>query len=537
MTGRNIPAEQIAVHTGPEKDLDKISDIRSPSCPVRYIITVSKLKEGWDCPFAYVLCSVAEQVSATAVEQILGRVLRMPRAKRKQRDALNQSYAFILSKDFNATATQLKDGLVEGAGFNRMEVAQLVAAQGSMGFADMAAPFVSDPIPLDAAPVAVVSAALQKLPPSVQAKVSFDPAARTLTFKGAMNKETRNLMHLALASVPKVERVINRLYAKSNHFQTSAADEDDKPAFMVPMLGFRKQGELQLFSEEHFLDLPWRLDQCDPAAIVGRFKLPDSAKTGQIDVTTDGKVVIDFAKRLQGELSAVIQEPAFDTVARLSNWIDLGLVHRDITKPSAVLFIVKAIEALMAAGFDLAVLARNKYDLRKAIGALIDDLRGERETGQYNALFSVNAEQFAMNADLAILFDEQSYAPNKPYAGATKFSKHYTPLVGDLEPNGEEFDCAVYLDQHPKVRYWIRNLERKAGSFWLQLPHQKFYPDFVALLTDGRILAVEYKGAHLYDSEGDKRRIGEVWQAASEGRCLFCMPTARNFSVIDATIG
>ena len=106
---QRIPKEQIAVHTGPRKDLDDIEDIRSEKCQVRFIITVSKLKEGWDCPFAYVLCSVADQVSPVAVEQILGRVLRMPQAKRKRRDALNQSYAFIVSRNFDATAQQLHE--------------------------------------------------------------------------------------------------------------------------------------------------------------------------------------------------------------------------------------------------------------------------------------------------------------------------------------------------------------------------------------------------------------------------------------------
>lgn len=113
-TDQRIQKEQIAVHTGPRKDLDAIPDIFDPKCPVRFIITVSKLKEGWDCPFAYVLCSVADQVSPVAIEQILGRILRMPKAKRKRRDALNQSYAYIVSRSFDTTAQQLKTGLVEG---------------------------------------------------------------------------------------------------------------------------------------------------------------------------------------------------------------------------------------------------------------------------------------------------------------------------------------------------------------------------------------------------------------------------------------
>ncbi|QQA44508.1 DEAD/DEAH box helicase [Pelagovum pacificum] len=533
---RGIPEAEIAVHTGPRKDLDAY-EIADHDCRIRYIITVSKLKEGWDCPFAYVLCSVAEQVSATAIEQVLGRVLRMPKAQRKRRDALNQAYAFVASKSFDSTAQMLKDGLVEGAGFNKMEADQIVSPQGDMGFADAADDFEheSDPLVEDETPAQEVEEAIAKLPTSVRNRVAYDPEKRSMTYKGPMTRESKNLLQLALAKSPKASRAIDRLYAKTNNFQLAASQDDEKPPFIVPMLGFRKQGELQLFSKEHFLDLPWRLDECDPSDITTRFKIVDESQSGEIDVSDKGKVEIDFAKRVQGELAAVVQEPAW-TLPRLANFIDSGIRHPDITKPSAILFIIKAIEALIASGHDFHVLARNKHDLRRAISQFIADLRGERETGNYSALFATNAEDFATHSDLSMIFDEQSYAFNQPYAGARKFNKHYTPLIGDLKPTGEEFDCAAYLDSMDEVRFWIRNVEGKKTSFWLQLPHQKFYPDFMAMLVDGRILAVEYKGGHLYEGEGDKRRIGAVWADASGGKCLFCMPTERKFDLIDQTI-
>ena len=135
-----------------------------------------------------------------------------------------------------------------------------------------------------------------------------------------------------------------------------------------------------------------------------------------------------------------------------------------------------------------------------------------------------------------MIFDETTYAYNQPYSGSTKFNKHYTPLIGDLKPQGEEFECAVYLDRHDDVQYWIRNVESKKTSFWLQLPSRKFYPDFLALLNDGRILVVEYKGGDRYEQSEPKRRIGDIWAEASDGQCLFCMPTERDFSVIDKQI-
>lgn len=191
---------------------------------------------------------------------------------------------------------------------------------------------------------------------------------------------------------------------------------------------------------------------------------------------------------------------------------------------------------MTASGIELDVLARNKYDLRKALAQFIKDLRGERETSQYSALFYANAEDFQTSADLSIIFDEQSHAPNRPYSGATKFNKHYFSLIGAFDSD-EERDYALHVNRHEKVRYWERNIDRKRSSFWLQLPHGKFYPDFIAMLTDSRILVVECKREHLYEGEAVKRQIGAVWADASNGYCRFCMPNNRDFALIDRTIG
>jgi type III restriction enzyme len=53
---KRIPRNQIAIHATGHAELDAIADIASPDCPVRYVVTVPKLREGWDCPFAYILC-------------------------------------------------------------------------------------------------------------------------------------------------------------------------------------------------------------------------------------------------------------------------------------------------------------------------------------------------------------------------------------------------------------------------------------------------------------------------------------------------
>ena len=532
-----VPEEQIAVVTGNRTEIDKV-DLNAPDCPIRHIITVQKLKEGWDCPFAYVLCSVAEQTSRTAIEQILGRVLRMPQARLKQRDALNRAYAYVASASFDAAAQRLRDGLVEGAGFNRLEADGVISAQGNPGF-DMAAhdtSHISDAIDDAAVTAEALADVFEQLPTPIRSRVSFDPEARTIVYKGQMSREGRNLLHLASAKLPRLERVIDRLYARSNNFQTSAATGEARPTFIVPRLGIWKQGRLELFDQDHFLGLPWRLDACDPAPIVERFRAVDERQSGQIDVTDSGKVEIRFVRHMQGALSGVTQEHGW-TLPRLVHWLDRGIPHADVTKPSAVRFISAALEALVVSGIELDVLVRDRYELRKVIAGVIGELREDREHTAYDALFPVNAEDFATSAELGLILDEANYAYNQPYAGGTAFNKHYTPLIGDLKPEGEEFDCAIYIDRHKDVRYWIRNVERKHTSFWLQLSGGKFYPDFIAMLRDDRILVIEYKGGDRYDQAAPKRRIGQLWADASDGRCLFCMPTGRDFLSINRVIG
>jgi type III restriction enzyme len=65
-----IPVNEIVIATGDENGLAKIDaayklGIADGACPVRFIITQKALAEGWDCPSAYVLVSMASLSSST----------------------------------------------------------------------------------------------------------------------------------------------------------------------------------------------------------------------------------------------------------------------------------------------------------------------------------------------------------------------------------------------------------------------------------------------------------------------------------------
>ena len=144
-----------------------------------------------------------------------------------------------------------------------------------------------------------------------------------------------------------------------------------------------------------------------------------------------------------------------------------------------------------------------------------------------------------VNPDICFSFDPQSYPYNTLYRGGYKFNKHYYPQVGDLKSEGEEFECAQFIDSLDKVKFWVRNLERRPShSFWLQTSTDRFYPDFVCLLNDGRYLVIEYKGADRWsdDDSKEKRELGELWEKRSNGKCLFVMPKGKDFALIRSSI-
>ena len=125
--GAKVPENEIAVATGEKRELDGVN-LFSRECPIRYIITVQALKEGWDCLFAYVFCSLAKVHSPKDAEQLLGRVLRMPYAKKRTAAALNRAYAFVAVKDWATAAGNIHDNLLN-MGFEDAEARAALGIQ------------------------------------------------------------------------------------------------------------------------------------------------------------------------------------------------------------------------------------------------------------------------------------------------------------------------------------------------------------------------------------------------------------------------
>jgi type III restriction enzyme len=305
--------------------------------------------------------------------------------------------------------------------------------------------------------------------------------------------------------------------------------EDADRSFSVPRLVVTRNGKQELFDRVHFLDIPWALETCDPAPILNHFAPPSKVTDEEhVDVTIQGEAIITFVRDLHEQLSLAMEERDWKKPA-LINSIDRALpqlARRDVKKVSSTLFVSKSLDTLISKrGMTLEALARAKFRVADALVKVIAWHRDERERKAYEqALIPQGGLEFETSADHSLIFNENFYAYNQPYRGATRvFQKYFARVIGDLEARGEEHECAVHIDRLPEVMIWARNTVWQMNSFWLQTSSDKFYPDFVCKLQDGRVLVIEYKGALLaHDpAERQKRLIGELWADRSRGRCLF----------------
>lgn len=456
----SVPEDWIRVATGERKEI-RDEDLLSPTCPARVILTVQALKEGWDCSFAYVLCSVAEWKAPTAVEQILGRIMRLPRAAETRHQALNEAYAFVASERMAQTALQTAGDCIVGAlqdhGFNRLE-AQLAVA-------------VQHDLPLG----------------------GFFGEPETPSTRG----------------VP----------------------------FSIPVLAIREGKQLEPVEPETFLPEKWRVANCDATLGEAAFKLAPEGDEAVVDVE-DETVRWQWLGQVRRDSRLLDVETGWSR-EHLVNWLDRELHSRranaDLAQEDALIFLDRMVGNLIEErGLSLPDLVRFRFRLRDAAEAKIKEHRTTaRRAGQERLL---EGPEVVVSPELCFSFPPDQYPCRAAFEGGG-FRHHYYPQVGAMD--GEEAACARVIDSLDEVRHWVRNVERQPRfSFWLPTTTDRFYPDFVAELKDGRYLVVEYKGGHLAggpDAE-EKRKLGDLWEERSGERCLFFEARKENLGELEGRV-
>ena len=395
------------------------------------------LKEGWDCSFAYVFCSTANIHNATSVEQLLGRVLRMPYVERRKAADLNKAYAHVSSPNFSEAATSLEKNMV-ALGFDPVEAEQLIE-RGKPN---------SGGLPLFDAPVTVELTAAPDLTGFTehereQVIVHRSPEGKTsVEVIGPIAEPLRQkiVASVAAADKPAVEQAL-REYTQMPRQPLAPSQRHE--AFVVPRLCARFDGQLRLFDEDLILDAySWDLLASKPD--LSNFNYDPITQTFEIDVDGD-KIRLQHMGTNQLDLSLM---PVEWTEAQLVRWLEKEIRQQDVSQEKMSEYTRRAVNALHASGrFDVSTLVRAKYLLRRElIGAITKSRDAAHRNGYQELLFGPQAA-LETSFNYSFAYDPRNYPANSLYEGGYHWNRHYYPIPGELKSEGEEFECAKALDR------------------------------------------------------------------------------------------
>ena len=533
----HIPPEQIKVATGNTRELDGL-DLSLRTEPTRFVITVQALREGWDCPFAYVLCSLQRLSSATAVEQLLGRVLRMPYATRRGREALNKAYAHVVEAKFSNAAHELADRLINNMGFEALDVASMIVQQGNL-------PLFYTNQPAAGVIIAEIATNFIATSPSPELlavagiEVATIGGEQQLVVTGHISPEVETLLIAEVRGAKKQEQVRDKV-AQHNALTSAqmAPASRGVPFAPLPTLSYRPRTDEQGRRQGDQDDL-WPFYPLERAAVLETVDLdlltPEAVQLQGFLVVEQSNTFEIYLKDAHVQLRAAdASQIAFDygssTISAddLVRWLDQSLFQKlpHFTQNERCSYFAAVVSYLInEKRQSLVGLAKARFKLAQEIEAHVADLLSNAAKTQFRQLVLEQTWEITADWKRPMLFERNRYPvpTGSRYNGKYQFRKHFYPVLADLKDGGEEFACAQLLDNHANVRHWVRNLDTPPCGFALATSKGRFFPDFVAELMDGRMAVVEYKGAHLLTVpyEIEKRQVGELWAKVSEGKCLF----------------
>jgi len=517
-----IPENQIAVATGNQRELDGIN-LFDRSCPIRFVITVQALKEGWDCSFAYVFCSLARVQSSKDAEQLLGRVLRMPYAKRCMQSDLNKAYANVAISTWHEAVAKIRDNMI-GMGFENTE------ADSNIQYEQREI----EGLPLSEDPEIMVFH-VESLPKIESLNSSLQLSISTTSkteggYEVTIRNPSKNDLEELIQKAPEVfshELDKNTLLKYVFHFPTYSRPKtpsENGELFSVPQmcLDFGEGPEIA----EKELFLPTGVDLLKYPLQFDDFHINPESHAYEFDIAGAHISERELGYQEQLEIGFSTQW----TEVQLIDWLGGELRQNDILPARMTEYLRRVLEHLQTEkGAKFADLVRLRYLLEKMLIEKIQKLKARAYAQGIQLAIDGAGPTVRVESNVSICFREGCYPAKSFYRGRVKFSKHFFPCVGDMNP--EEVSCAQMIDAHPNVETWVRNVEcYPQYSFSIPTSTDRFYPDFVAKLIDGRIVVIEYKG-DIYlttDDTKEKNMLGQLWERSSNGRCKFKLASMKN---------
>ncbi|WP_394375150.1 DEAD/DEAH box helicase [Stutzerimonas frequens] len=528
LLARGIAEEWVKIKTA-ERDELRGLDLLAADCPVRFIITVNALKEGWDCPFAYILATLADRSSAVDVEQILGRILRQPYVRAHGQEPLNMSYVLTSSSVFSQTLEKIVVGL-NRAGFSRHDFRTPdLPAGGECGTAggvgmtpDSAnAAQANGGAPIENLPlfaighdqqvsVTAVGNASQPLPLHVAEPATASMGEVDMTLQAALAAQAELAAASAAAQgrpIPTEVRNAMDLYPLRPKFAEEVRSLRLPQFFRVAPANsfFADESGGVLLEKENLLDSEFRLVDCD----VNDFALaPAGGDLVKLDLLRVGEVPGDYEptriqlktaeiSKWRDYLSSLNPEARRRQLSGLmAKWLGSmpPLVERDLQAYSQ-----KILARLSPAQLDAVLEQQQSY---------VDTIRQRvrREMLDYSR------RRFRQWIDLRKVDTRPSYRLPEEIAPRQKapVAADNSLYLREERGNGLEERMAEFLADCENLRWWHRNPSGR--GFCLNGPINH-YPDFILRLRSGMIVLLETKGGDRDNSDSAaKIELGRLWE-------------------------
>ena len=510
-----IPAEQIAIRTADVNEL-KNTDLMSPNCPIRYIITVNALKEGWDCPFAYILASLANKTSQVDVEQILGRILRLPHTSQHTQSALNMSYVLTSSNDFNNTVAHIVKGL-NSAGFSDKDYR--IGESAKPQIPEQAAEQITLPAPqgtskpesaeddfsrLDGK---LIGAELERRREQAQTP-EIAPKADTMLDAAAEAEKAYTDAIQQTGNDPVMDNLPWEVRDKVKSFQVNPQFREDIETLQIPQ--FFLKVEQSLFTDGSF-------ELLDKEMLAEGFTLKGKAYDIDFAAADDEIREIDVREQ-DGGLPKVFKMESAEQ-RYFKEWFNNLPPESRVRQCKDMMFNQLNKLNMVDAAELKAYINRIVDDMDKAQLAAMEKaplgyaakIRDKIETlleAHYRETFDkwLETERIVCTPSFRLPLAIHPTTHTDIYARSL-----YTAEDGDM--NKLEQKLVVELTALPNVRWWHRNIARQGFAINGFI---KNYPYILIMTQSGKLICAETKGEHLKnDDSREKIALGQAWRTAA----------------------
>lgn len=469
---------QVLLVTSQSSDsaLAALAGVEKAESPVRAIVSVDKLKEGWDVKNIGVIIGLRALASQTLTEQILGRGLRLPFGVRTGIPAID--HVDVVAHESYTQLLRSKDSLLE-------RIASVAPSPGGL---------------VDAGGVPPISTELPGGTVRITPGVVGEPGNGDGVL-GGMSEADLLIIQSVDTSAVSIERDIEAI-GQHLPFVTGR-----------PRIEFPRR-------ERALVPVPFSLESVDMDAVT----IAGQQHRVNYEVSLQGQAIV-ADRDLDDEVN--VRTEAVTSVSATQNYVSAAEVRNDLVMRIMNLGLVPQLltERVWAEGIADTFLAA-----AGVAGSEAEDWTSQRAAQAITAIASLVRAAYHRN-DRQPSFVWRPVELLQPRPRPSIIHSWYAEFVvgawyGEWTKSAEaaasfdsktgEFAFATLVDQSDGVAWWLR-LYPSDGAYITRMPAGRYFPDFIVIDTEGVHWLVETKSDAAAANDLDvaaKKRAAEDWVAA-----------------------